>query len=451
MADLTFIGAAGTVTGSKHLISVDGRHALVDCGLFQGRREIEALNHVPLPVAPNELDAVAITHGHLDHVGYLPKLVRDGYRGPIYCTPATADVMAIVLEDAAGLQRHMHDCGFHHERCHGLAPFFTYEDVQNALGQIKTVDVESEFAFCGATARYRKAGHIIGAAYLEVALNGRRAVFSGDLGRYGTPLLEDPEPLEPPDTLVCEATYGDRNHPPDPLPELESALVEGIERGGPILIPSFAVERSQELLFAIGKLQRSNDRIAPIPVHLDSPMAIKVDAVFAHHPEAHKPLPEDRGAPFGCQNLTIHISSEESKQLNDLSGPAIVIASSGMATGGRVLFHLHRELPNARATVIFSGYLVNGTLGAAVVNGANPIRIFGDPLTVKAKIVHLGAFSAHAGQEELLRWIGTLQSKRTRVYLVHAESGAAETLAAILRERMNIDTTVAQRGMTVPL
>lgn len=451
MAELTFVGAAGTVTGSKHLVSVDGQHAFVDCGLFQGRREIEALNHAPLPVAPNELNAVAITHGHLDHVGYLPKLVRDGFRGTIHCTPATADVMAIVLKDAASLQRHMHDCGFHRERCHGLAPFFSEDDVRGALARVKTVDVEREFALCGGTARYLKAGHIVGAAYLELRFDGKRAVFSGDLGRYGTPLLEDPQPLDPADTLVCEATYGDRNHPPDPLPELENALVEGIERGGPIVIPSFAVERTQDMLFAIGALQRSNERIAPIPVHLDSPMAIQVDAVFARHPEAHKPFPENPNAPFGCRNLTLHVSSAESKQLNELKGPAIVIASSGMATGGRILFYLHRHLPNPQATVIFSGYQVNGTLGAAIVNGASPIRIFGDSLMVNAKIVHLAGFSAHAGQEELLRWIGTMQSNRTRVYLVHAESGPAETLAAILRERMGLDATVAQRGMTVTL
>jgi metallo-beta-lactamase family protein len=451
MAELTFVGAAGTVTGSKHLISLDGRHAFVDCGLFQGAREIEALNHEPLPIAPTTLDAVAITHGHLDHVGYLPKLVRDGYRGPIYCTPATADVIAIVLEDAASLQRHMHDCGFHRERCHGLAPFFTDADVRTTLGLVKPIEVEREFALCGATARYREAGHIIGAAYLELRFDGRRAVFSGDVGRYATPLLDDPQPLEGADTLVCEATYGDRNHPPEPLSTLESALVEGIERGGPILIPSFAVERSQDMLFAIGALQRSNDRIASIPVHLDSPMAIEVDAVFARHPEAHKPFPGDRDAPFGCRNLTLHVSSEESKQLNDLDGPAIVIASSGMATGGRILFHLHRQLPNPRATVIFSGYQVDGTLGAVILKGASPIRIFGDRLMVNAKIVHLEGFSAHAGQDELLRWIGTLHSKATRVYLVHAESGPAETLAAILRERLGIDATVAQRGMTVSL
>jgi metallo-beta-lactamase family protein len=451
VAELTFVGAAGTVTGSKHLVSFDGRHAFIDCGLFQGSREIEALNHEPLPIAPNELDAVAITHGHLDHIGYLPKLVRDGYRGPIYCTPATADVMEIVLEDAAGLQRDMHDCGFQHERCHGLAPFFTGEDVQTALRQVKTAEVEREFALCGATARYRKVGHIIGAAYLELRFDGKHVIFSGDVGRYGSPLLDDPEPLEGADTVISEATYGDREHPHDSPAVLEKALLDGIERGGPIIIPAFAVERTQDMLFAIGALQRSNARIASLPVHLDSPMAIKVDAVFANHPEAHKPIAGEPAAPFGCQNLSVHVSSEESKQLNGLTGPAIVVASSGMATGGRILFHLHRHLPNSRATIVFTGYQVRGTLGSLIVDGVSPIRIFGDQLEVRAKIVHLSGFSAHAGQDELLRWLSTVTSKTTRVFLVHAESGPAETLAAILRERMGLAATVARRGMTVAL
>lgn len=449
MAELTFVGAAGTVTGSKHLLSLDGHRAFVDCGLFQGPREIEALNHEPLPVTPEELDAIALTHGHLDHVGYLPKIVRDGFRGPIYCTPPTADVAAIVLEDAASLQEHMRQRGYHRERCHGLAPFFTDADVHQAISQIKTVPVETDFDFCGATARYHGVGHIIGAAFLSVAFDGRKAIFSGDVGRYHTALLNDPTPLDGANTVVCEATYGDRQHPPESLAEFEKALLAGIERGGPILIPSFAVERSQDILFNIGALQRSNPRIAPVSVHLDSPMAIKVDAVFARYGDAHKPLPEDANAPFGCRNLTLHVSAEESKAINGITGPAIVIAASGMATGGRILHHLHRNLTNPRATVIFPGYLVHGTLGRIVADGVSPVRIFGDDLDVRATIVHLSGFSAHAGQDELLRWLGTLQSKPNCVYLVHAEPSAANVFAEILKGRLGFNAVVAQRGITV--
>lgn len=449
MAEITFVGAAGTVTGSKHLVATGSRHFFVDCGLFQGPREIEALNHVPLPIAPRDLDAVVITHGHLDHVGYLPKLVRDGYRGPIYCTPPTADVMQIVLEDAAHLQRHMHERGFHHERSHGLAPFFTDDDVSQALRQRKTVPLETEFSVCGASIRYHAVGHIIGAAYADVRLEDKRAIFSGDVGRYGSALLSDPTPLDAADVVVCEATYGDREHPADSLGALRTTLLDAIRRGGPIVIPTFAVERAQDLLYALGRLQDTEPEIAQIAVHLDSPMAIKVDAVFARHRDAYKALPETSGAPFGCRNLSLHVTSEESKTLNHLTGPAIIVASSGMATGGRILYHLHRHLPNPLATIVFPGYQVRGTLGQRILDGITPIRIFGDRLNVRASIVHLSAFSAHAGQSELLRWLGTLTSKQARVYLVHAEPAAAEAFAGLLKERLGMSATVAHRGVTV--
>lgn len=451
MAELTFVGAAGTVTGSKHLVSMGRQRFFVDCGLFQGPREIEALNHLPLPIAPRELAAVIITHGHLDHVGYLPKIVRDGYRGPIYCTPATADVMQIVLDDAAHLQRHMHDRGFRHERSHGLAPFFTDEDVSMALGQVQTVSLEKDFNVCGAIVRYHDVGHILGAAYVDLRADGKRVIFSGDVGRYGSALMHDPAPLDTADDVVCEATYGDREHPPDSLGALRTTLLAGIRRGGPIVIPTFAVERAQDLLFAIGRLQDADPQIAHVPVHLDSPMAIRVDAVFAAHREAYKALPDKSGAPFGCRNLTLHVTSEESKTLNHLTEPAIIIASSGMATGGRILYHLHRYLPNALATIAFPGYQVRGTLGRLIIDGVSPVRIFGDRLTVRAAVVHLSAFSAHAGQSELLRWLGTLRSKQPRVYLVHAEPQVAATFATVVKERLGFDATVAERGMQATL
>lgn len=450
MAELTFVGAAGTVTGSKHLVTTNGTRFFVDCGLFQGAREIEALNHAPLPVEPARLDAVVVTHGHLDHVGYLPKLVRDGFRGPIYCTAPTSDVIEIVLEDAAHLQRHMHERGFAQERCHGLAPFFTDDDVRAALAQRKTVPLESDFNVGGATLRYRNAGHIIGSAYVEMVCDGRRTIFSGDLGHYDSALLEDPQPLRSADTLVCEATYGNRDHPDDAMGELRAALLAGVERGGPIVVPAFAVERTQDLLVAIGQLQREEPRIAPLPVHVDSPMAIEVDAVFARFPQWHKPFPQDGGAPFGCRNLNLHVTMAESQALNDLDSPAIVIASSGMATGGRILYHLHRNLPNPRATIVFAGYEVHGTLGRLIVDGVTPIRIFGDRLDVRAKIVHLAGFSAHADRRGLLRWIGTLGAARPNVYLVHAEPGSAQAFAALLRER-GFEAAAAQRGESRPI
>jgi metallo-beta-lactamase family protein len=255
MAELTFVGAAGVVTGSKHLLTYGGASVLVDCGLFQGPPAVEALNAVHLPVRPYDIDAIVITHGHLDHVGYLPKAVRDGFHGPIYCTPATADVMEIVLEDAARIQEHAQQRGYHHERAHGLPPLFDDADVQKTLGLVKPVLLGADFNVCGASARFREAGHILGAAFVELSVDGKRIAFSGDVGRYDRMLLADPAPLAAADVVVCEATYGDRVHDGDPLSALEAALIEALGRGGPIVIPAFAVERSQEILFAIGRLQ----------------------------------------------------------------------------------------------------------------------------------------------------------------------------------------------------
>jgi metallo-beta-lactamase family protein len=450
VAELTFVGAAGTVTGSKHLVTIDGRHLFVDCGLFQGPPQVEALNHAPLPVPAAEMDGVVITHGHLDHIGYLPKLVRDGFKGPIYCTPATADVAAIVLEDAAHLQRHMHDRGFHRERSHNLTPFFTERDVAEALSQIKRVPLETDFNLCGATLRYHYAGHIIGAAFVELRTGGRRAIFSGDLGRYNSALLYDPAPLDGADTVVCEATYGDRPHPSDTLDAFKATLLSGIARGGPIVIPTFAVERAQDLLFTIGRLQGDDPTIAQVGVHLDSPMAIKVDAVFEHHREAYRQIPERPDAPFGCRNLTIHVTNEESRRLNSLHGPAIILASSGMASGGRILYHLHRHLSNPHATIVFPGYQVTGTPGRLLIDGARTIRILGDELCVRSAIVPLSGFSAHAGQDEILRWLALLRSSSTQIYLVHAEPAGAQGLAGALHAG-GFAAAVARRGVTVKL
>lgn len=448
MSTLTFVGAAGTVSGSKHLISLDGRALFVDCGLYQGPREIEALNGERLPVRPFDVEAVVLTHGHLDHVGFLPKLVRDGFHGRIYCTPATADVAAIVLEDAAGVQRHLRERGFHHERAHGMSLLYEEADVQATLQRFHEVAFETAFEACGARMRYHEAGHIIGAAFVDIETGGKRLVFSGDVGRYDRMMLRDPAPIGAADIVVCEATYGDRLHARDPLGALEAVLLEAIARGGPIVIPAFAVERSQELLFATGVLQQRNAEIARLPVHLDSPMAIRVDRLFARHPEAHKPLADP--VAFGCANLTLHVTGEESKLLNQLAEPAIIVASSGMATGGRVLHHLHRLLPNPTATIAFVGYQVVGTLGRTLVDGAPRVRIFGDELPVRARVAHVGGFSAHADQSELLRWLGTATTQ-PHVHIVHADPPAAAAFATIVTQRLGLVAEVARRGDVVTI
>ncbi|HEY9179115.1 MAG TPA: MBL fold metallo-hydrolase, partial [Candidatus Baltobacteraceae bacterium] len=307
MAELTFVGAAGTVTGSKHLLTNNGRHIFIDCGLFQGTADITALNSVPLPIQPKDVEAVVITHGHIDHVGYLPKLVHDGFRGTIFATPATRALMNIVLEDAVHLQAHLHQRGMHNEH-YAPPPFYNEADVQRTVQLTKGVPLESAFEVAGMKATYKNAAHIIGSAFVEIDIGGHTIVFSGDIGRYNRALLYDPTPIGNAGTLICESTYGDRVHPPDPVGMLEKTLLQGIARGGAIVIPAFAVERSQELLLSIGQLQRRNGTIAKVPVYLDSPMAAKVDDLFENFPDAHKPIAFDsNGTPFGCNNLTIAV------------------------------------------------------------------------------------------------------------------------------------------------
>ena len=452
MAELTFVGAAGTVTGSKHLLTVDGKHIFIDCGLFQGVSDVRALNDVPLPIAPDKVDAVVLTHGHLDHVGYLPKLVRDGFRGPVYCTPPTKGVMQIVLDDSAQLQQELKERGYNHERPHAPPAYYDDRDVATTMKDVQTVALETPFTVAGILqATYHNAGHILGSAFVALQIDGRRSIFSGDLGRYDRPLLFDPGPIGEAATIICESTYADSVHPPDPMDDLRNALLAGIERGGAIVIPAFAVERTQDMLLAIAELQRREPAIANVSVHLDSPMAEKVDDLFERFPDAHKPIPNDGMAtPFGVKNFVKHETTEESKQLNHLEGPHIIIASSGMASGGRILHHLHNHLPDKKATILFCGYQSAGTLGYLLVHNAHTLRLFGDALPVKAAIVHLAGFSAHADRPGLKRWLGTCTTK-PKLYSVHGEVESAAALAALADGAFGWDATVAMRVTTVEL
>lgn len=445
-SSLTFLGAAGTVTGSKHLIENGGERLLLDCGLFQGTPEIEAGNTVPLPFRPSSLGAVVVTHGHLDHVGYLPKLVRDGYDGPIYCTPATAGVMHIVLEDAAKLQERLAARGFDHERARRL--LYDADDVASTMRLVRTVPLETPFSAAGATIRFHGAGHILGAAFVEAHVGETRLVFSGDLGRYDNAVFRDPTPLSEADIVLCESTYGDHDHAPDAEGILERMLMAALARGGPVILPAFAVERTQTLLAAIGRLQRTNPALAALAVHVDSPMAARANHLFSLYPEAHKTVGD--GATFGCRNLREHVTTEDSKELNRLREPAIIIASSGMANGGRILYHLHRRLPDPTATVIFVGHQVQGTLGRTIIDGAEHVHLFGERLAVRAHVDFFDAFSAHADQSELVRWLGTLSNK-PRMYAVHGDAQAATALCTAVRDRLGFDTHVAARAMTISL
>lgn len=447
MADLTFIGAAGTVTGSKHLLTSGGRHVLVDCGLFQGLASITALNAVPLPVSPKSIEAVVITHGHIDHVGYLPKLVHDGFRGTIYCTPATRALMDIVLEDAANLQQHLKARGMHNEH-YAPPPFYEEADVQRTLTLAKTAQLGAQFDVAGMKATYQNAAHIIGSAFVQLDIGDRRVVFSGDVGRYNRTLLYDPAPIGPAEGLICESTYGDRVHPPDALGDLEKTLVDAFARGGAVVIPAFAVERTQEILFSLGQLQQRNAAIAPVPVYLDSPMAEKVDALFGQFPDAHKPFPASNGKTFGCANLTQAVTTDQSKAINKVTGPHVIISASGMAAGGRVLHHIYNHVSDPKATILFVGFQAAGTLGSILMSGAKTIRIYGDQLPVASTIGNITGYSAHADRDEIQRWFDTCTSK-PHFYAVHGEPVAAQYLCDIVRSKYNWVADVAARGVTV--
>lgn len=450
MAELTFVGAAGTVTGSKHLLVSNGRKIFIDCGLFQGTQDIVALNSVPLPVPPAELDAVVITHGHIDHVGYLPKLVRDGFKGPIYATSPTHALMRIVLEDAAHLQRHLRKRGFHQEP-YAPPPFYDDANVQQTIQQTKGIELETPFEPAGFSAIYKNAAHIIGSAFVGIEVEGKRIIFSGDIGRYNRTLLYDPTPMGQADVLVCESTYGDRVHPPDALQELGQTLAAGIARGGAIVIPAFAVERSQEILLSIGQLQRQLPALANVPVFLDSPMAAHVDQLFKDYPAWHKPVAfETNGKPFGCSSLTVAVETEQSKAINDVKGPHIIVSASGMAAGGRVLHHLHNHVSDPTATILFVGFQGAGTLGFLITNGAKSVRIYGDVLPVRAATGIISGYSAHADRNEIQQWLDTCTSKPT-YYAVHGDPVSAQSLCDLVKMKYGWDAHVAARGTTATL
>ena len=449
MAELTFVGAAGTVTGSKHLLTQNGRHTFVDCGLFQGTPDVTALNSLPLPVPAKEIEAVVITHGHIDHVGYLPKLVHDGFHGTIYCTPATRALIAIVLEDAVHLQAHLQKRGLHHQPF-APPPFYDESDVQRTLQLIKPAALGESFGVCGMTATYQNAAHIIGSAFVQLDIEGRRIVFSGDVGRYNRTLLYDPSPIGSADVMVCESTYGDRVHPPDALGALEQTLVQGIARGGPMIIPAFAVERTQEILFSLGTLQQSNADIARTPIYLDSPMAERVDELFDKFPDAHKPLPSKNGKTFGAADVTLVESTDDSKRLNAMGGAHIIISSSGMAAGGRVLHHIYHHVSDERATILFVGFQAPGTLGAHLMSGAKTVRIFGDDLPVRAALGNITGYSAHADRDEITQWLSTCTGK-PHFFAVHGDPVSAQFLCDLVRSKFTWVGDVAHRGTTVTI
>lgn len=457
MAKLTFYGAAGVVTGSKHLLETDsGARVLLDCGMFQGLRELTERNWTPPPVAPRLLDAVVLSHGHLDHCGYLPALVQQGFKKPVYCTQATADVATLVLRDSAHLQEdEARRAQKHPDRDLHKTPLYTQDDVAKVTALFRPVpygEVRADIAGC----RFRlvDAGHILGSSIVEFWFDSRKLTFTGDLGRYDRPLLNDPSAVAESDYVLCESTYGDRVHPPsNPQNDLGDLIVRSMQRRGVLVIPAFAIGRTQELLYAIGQLQRTS-AIPNVKVYVDSPMGIEADAIMERHTEVMRfDLHKRFGAGdvnIGAQSVTLAQSAADSMKINDVQSDAIVISSSGMATGGRVLHHLRNRLPREKDTVCFVGFQSTGTLGRTLLNGARSARIFGVPVDVNAEIAHIDGFSAHADRDELLRWFGGFRNK-PKVYIVHAEPPAAAALAQSIGQKFGFEAHPAVQGVTVQI
>ncbi|HTR97890.1 MAG TPA: MBL fold metallo-hydrolase [Candidatus Acidoferrales bacterium] len=461
---LSFLGAARTVTGSRHLIRFGGRSVLFDCGLFQGHRdEAERINRT-FQFEPGGLDAVVVSHAHLDHTGNLPTLSAQGFSGPIHVTSATADLARVMLADSAFLMQKDVEHVNRHARAGRTPrqPLYTPHDVEATLGRFETHGYHERWTVLpGMTATYSDAGHILGSAVttIEFEANGRslRLCMGGDLGRPRRPILRDPETPPAPDVLVLESTYGDRRHAAEAetLAGLADAVQRTAARGGRVLVPAFAVGRTQELVATLHELIQAG-RVPDLPMFVDSPMARNATAIFTHHPEcfdeqAAAAFGKGDGEPFGFGRLRYVATPEESRALNDRPGPCIIISASGMCEGGRVLHHLQHTLGDERNTVLFVGFQGEGTLGRRLRDGAETVNVFGEPVRVRAEIAALDGFSAHADQQELLDWVGGFERPPGTIFLVHGEPGPAETLAALLRARTPAQVHVPVKGQEFEL
>ena len=449
-ASLQFLGAAGTVTGSMHLLTAGRRRILLDCGLFQGVKELRQRNWSERVVDAASLDAVVLSHAHIDHSGYLPLLAREGFRRPVYCTPGTADLLAVVLPDAAHLQEEdaerANRRGYTKHR--PALPLYTVADAQAALRLAEPRPYGAPFPVGdGMTATFRRAGHILGSATVELRLDGTRFLFSGDLGRYGRPILCDPEPVPAADVLLLESTYGDRLHPPGAEEDLARIVSASARRGGVVLVPAFAVDRTQELLWMLHRLENAG-RVPALPVYIDSPMAIEVTDIYRRHPEdydaqmAQALAAGDR--PLATRYLHVAQTVEQSKAINAVAGPAIIISSSGMAAGGRILHHLALRLPDPRTTVLLVGFQAAGTRGRALEDGAKDLRMFGRTVPVRATVERIDALSAHADCGDILRWLGSLERPPRATYLVHGEPSASSQLREAIGNELGWNVQVAQ-------
>jgi metallo-beta-lactamase family protein len=456
MASLTFLGAARTVTGSKYLLDVDGKRVLVDCGLFQGLKALRLRNWEPFPVPAESLDAIVLTHAHLDHVGYLPRLVAHGYRGRVFCTGGTQDLCRLVLPDSARIQEEdARQANKHaYTKHHPALPLYTEADAFRAVSQLQPLGYHRAIDVVpGVSIEFLPAGHLLGSAYVVVRLPGPRTIlFGGDLGRYDRPVLKDPSDPLAANLVLMESTYGDRDHPPDDNGETLAQIIrDTVARGGKLIIPSFAIGRAGEVLYWVRRLENER-RIPVLPVYVDSPMATEALKHYtARVTELDEDMkPEEKGvSAFATARFQAIGSTQQSKELTASRRPAIVISASGMATGGRVLHHLKAALPDARNTVLFVGYQAAGTRGRALLDGAREVKIHGRMIPTQASISRLDSMSAHADRRELLRWLRALPAPPETLCLVHGEPDAMASLQATIAERLGWTAHIPADGETV--
>jgi metallo-beta-lactamase family protein len=450
MPSLTFLGAARTVTGSKHLLEANGRRVLFDCGLFQGLKDLRQRNWAPLPVPAESIDAVVLTHAHIDHSGWLPRLVAAGFKGPIHCTPATRDLCSLVLPDAAHIQEE--DAKFANKRGYSkhqpALPLYTAADADEALRRFKSHPFGQTVTIVdGLDVEYINAGHLLGSSFVLARGPGGRILFGGDLGRYARPILPDPSPGVACDTLLLESTYGDRLHPADDDGERLSTIVAATaSRGGKLIVPAFAIGRVEELLYWLFKLE-DEKRIPELPIFVDSPMAIEGLEFYLRH--SGELDPEQSTMRRAAPRYTPIETADQSKKLVQTAGPAIIIASSGMATGGRVVHHLFAELPDERNTVLFVGFQAAGTRGRTLIEGAKYLKMYGQEVPVRAKIAKINGMSAHADSGEILRWLRTFPGAPRTTYLVHGELDAQEALRSRIVAELGWQVEIPAHGQKV--
>lgn len=449
---ISFLGAAGTVTGSRHLVEIGTKRILVDCGLFQGLKALRLRNREPLGVDPAELDAVVVTHAHLDHTGYLPVLVKQGFTGPIHCTEPTSELTPILLADSGHLQeedaRYAKRKGY--SRHADPRPLYTEREARSVGPRLRSHPMDTDVDLGGVTLRFATAGHILGAATALLSAEGEpRVLFSGDLGRPHDLLIPAPAPPAEADFVVMESTYGGREHPIiDPVEALGLVLRRSTRRGGVLMIPAFAVGRAQLVLLALWRVFES-EAASRVPVFLNSPMAIDVTELYHKYPGYHRLDRRSTPAVFGIAKYTRTV--EQSKALNRRRGPMVLIAGAGMLTGGRILHHLRAFAPDRRNTLLLTGYQAAGTRGADLLAGKTSVRIHGRSVPVRAEVAVMNGLSAHADESELLDWIGSASGRPKRVFLVHGEPRESDALRRAMEERQGLEVTVAQDGRSVDL